>query len=106
MTFGYVRLVLKKILRDLRKGWLSFGACLSMLVLSVALYLAFATASYSLERSTEATYRQLKFLDFTMPVNKVSETEMSRRLPRLEQRSAKLGCALALHRVGSATATS
>lgn len=78
MSLGYIRLVLKKILRDLRKGWLSFGACLSMLVLSVALYLAFATASHSLERSTEATYQQLKFLDFTMPVNKVSQTEMSR----------------------------
>lgn len=78
MSFGYVKLVLKKILRDLRKGWISFGACLCMLVLSVALYLAFFSASHSLERSTERTYDQLNFLDFTLPVNKISPTEMAR----------------------------
>jgi putative ABC transport system permease protein len=78
MTFGYLNLVLKKILRDLRQGWLSFGACLAMLVLSVALFLAFYSASHSLERSTDATYQELNFLDFTLLVNKVSQTELAR----------------------------
>jgi putative ABC transport system permease protein len=78
MTYGYLRLVFKKVLRDLRQGWLSFGACLAMLVLSIALFLAFYSASHSLERSTDATYQQLKFLDFTLHVNNVSQTEISR----------------------------
>lgn len=71
-------LVLKKVLRDLRQGWLSFGACLAMLCLSVSLFLAFFTAAHSLERSTEATYRNLKFLDLTLPVNNSSQITLQR----------------------------
>lgn len=91
MSFGYMRLVLTKIFRDLRKGWLSFGACLSMMVLSVALFLAFFTASYSLERSINVTYDSLKFLDFTLNVNRVSRTELSRiaSIPEVTQVSGR-----------------
>lgn len=74
----YLALVLKKVLRDLRQGWLSFGACVAMLALSVSLFLAFNSAAFSLEQSTEANYRKLKFLDFTLNVYNISQSAISR----------------------------
>lgn len=82
----YVSLILKKIFRDLRQGWLSFGACAAMLALSVSLFLAFFSAAYSLESSTDATYQKLKFLDFTLLVDNVSQSGVSgiRAIPGVE----------------------
>jgi len=71
-------LLFRKLLRDLRQGWLSFGACIAMLALSISLFLAFYSAAHSLESSTDRTYGELQFLDFTLQVKNVSKTSVSR----------------------------
>lgn len=77
------RLLVLKALRDLRKGWLSFGACALITALACAVFVAFTGSVLHLERASELTYERLRFLDFTLPVRDATEgsVERIRQLP-------------------------
>ncbi|MBI3926763.1 MAG: ABC transporter permease [Armatimonadetes bacterium] len=64
-----MRLLLLKALRDLRQGWLSFGACGLLVTLAIALFLAFASSQRNIQQTCDVTYKQLKFLDFFLEVH-------------------------------------
>lgn len=72
------RLLVRKALRDLRQGWLSFGACALITALACAVFVAFTGSVGNLERATELTYRRLRFMDFALPLKDATEGAVER----------------------------
>jgi len=62
---GPMRLLWLKSWRDLRRRWISFLMCSSMVAIATMLFVAFSAASSNLDSSCRYTYEQLAFLDFT-----------------------------------------
>lgn len=92
MNRPLLQLALLKGLRDLRSGWLSFGACALTIGLATCLFVAFVSASENLRTSCEGTYQRLRFLDFSIQVKNAppSAVDKIRAIPGVEAATGRL----------------
>lgn len=86
------RLLVLKALRDLRKGWLSFGACALITALACAVFVGFTGSVLHLRRASDLTYERLRFLDFALSVDGATEgsVERVRQLPGVKAAMGRL----------------